>query len=299
MAMVQDRSLGSRIFDALNILFLSAVGITCFLPIWHLFSISLSDKSAVGGGLVFLWPVRFTPAAYQKLMENAAFFQAGWISILRTVVGSAVNMTLIILLSYPLAQPAAKLRYRNLLSTVVVITMYFSAGLIPTYMVVYRLGLLNSFWAMILPSAVPVFSVIILMNFFRNQPKELEEAGIIDGATPFQILTRIALPIAQPALATLLLFALLHHWNSWFDGLIYFHKPSKYPLQTFLYGQIAGADMSIRIMTTGDVDQLAQYYNQETLRAAQIFLATLPIIIVYPLLQKHFVKGIVLGSVKG
>jgi putative aldouronate transport system permease protein len=243
--------------------------------------------------------VRPTLAAYQKLMENTAFFRAGSVTLMRTAVGSAFNMGMVILLAYPLAQPAQKLRFRNILSSFVVITMYFSAGLIPTYMVVYRLGLLNSFWAMILPSAVPVFSVIILMNFFRGQPKELEEAGIIDGATPFQLLTRIALPIAQPALATLLLFALLFHWNSWFDGLIYFHNPSRYPLQTFLYGQIAGADISTTIMTTGDIDQLARYYSQETLRAAQIFLATVPIILVYPLLQKHFVKGIVLGSVKG
>ncbi|MFW6261801.1 MAG: ABC transporter permease subunit, partial [Spirochaetota bacterium] len=135
-----------------------------------------------------------------------------------------------------------------------------------------------------------------LMNFFRSQPRALEEAGLIDGATPFQIMWRIAVPIARPALATLTLFALLKHWNTWFDGLIYLNNPKQYPLQTYLYGQIVNQNLA-QLLQQG-AENLIQFFNQETLRAAQLFLATIPIIVVYPFLQQHFVKGIVIGSVK-
>lgn len=296
--MVLDRSWGSRVFDVLNLTFLTLVGLSCLLPIVHLAAISLSESSAVGGGMVSIWPVRPTLASYARILEDAAFFRAGFVSIVRTVVGTSLNMAVTILLAYPLAQNRSRLRYRNLLAALVVIPMYFHAGLIPTYMVVRAVGLLNSFWALILPTMVPVWSVIILMNFFRSQPKELEEAAIVDGATPGQILLRIAVPIARPALATIGLFAILKHWNSFFDGLIYLNNPRDYPLQTYLYGQVVSAASLIQLLQEG-AENLALYFSTETLRAAQIFLATIPIIVVYPLLQKHFVKGIVLGSVKG
>jgi putative aldouronate transport system permease protein len=296
--MVVDRSFGSRVFDAVNFVILVLVGLSCLLPIVHLAAISLSESSAVGGGLVSLWPVRFTLASYVRITEDSAFFRASLVSILRTSVGTTLNMIVTILLAYPLAQSRSRLRYRNVLAALVVIPMYFHAGLIPTYMVVRAVGLLNSFWALILPTMVPVWSVIILMNFFRTQPRELEEAAIVDGANPVQILVRIAVPIARPALATIGLFAILKHWNSFFDGLIYLNSPRDYPLQTYLYGQVVSAASLIELLQEG-AENLALYFNTETIRAAQIFLATIPIIIIYPLLQKHFVKGIVLGSVKG
>ena len=296
--MVADRSLGSRIFDLANLIVLTLAGLTCLLPIVHLAAISLSESSAVGGGMVSLWPVRFTLASYVRVTEDAAFFRAALVSLVRTCVGTTLNMIVTILLAYPLAQNRSRLRYRNLIAALVVIPMYFHAGLIPTYMVVRAVGLLNSFWALILPTMVPVWSVIILMNFFRSQPKELEEAAIVDGAPPIQILIRIAVPVARPALATIGLFAILRHWNSFFDGLIYLNNPRNYPLQTYLYGQVVSAANLIQLLQEG-VDSLARYFSTETIRAAQIFLATIPIIVIYPLLQKHFVKGIVLGSVKG
>lgn len=296
--MVVDRSVGSRVFDAINLFILVLVGLSCLFPIVHLAAVSLSESSAVGGGLVSLWPVRFTLASYARIMEDPAFFRSALVSILRTTVGTALNMVITILLAYPLAQSRRRLRYRNILAALVVIPMYFHAGLIPTYMVVRAVGLLNSFWALILPIMVPVWSVIILMNFFRSQPRELEEAAIVDGAGPLQILVRVSVPIARPALATIGLFAILKHWNSFFDGLIYLNNPRSYPLQTYLYGQVVSAASLIQLLQEG-AEGLAQYFGTETIRAAQIFLATIPIIIVYPLLQKHFVKGIVLGSVKG
>ena len=295
--MVRDKSVGSRLFDILIYVVLIIMGLSCLLPLLHLFSVSLSDRAAVGGGLVNLWPVRPTFAAYRKLMETTAFFRATFISILRTSIGTIVNMVLTILVAYPLAQSPRKLKYRNGLMSVVIITLYFHAGLMPTYMVVRGVGLLNSFWAMILPTALPVWNVILLMNFFRSQPVALEEAAIIDGATPPQVAWNIALPIARPALATLTLFCIIAHWNQWFDALIYLNSPKNYPLQTYLYGQIVGSDL--QTLLNQDRNVLAEWFSQETLRAAQIFLATIPIILVYPLLQRHFVAGIVIGSVKG
>lgn len=294
--MVQDRTLGARLFDGFNLLFLAFIGATCLVPVIHVAAVSLSDPSAVGGGLVSLVPIRPTLASYERLMEDDAFFRAVGVSVLRTAVGSTVNMTLIVLLAYPMAQSPRRLKYRNPIMTFIIITMYFNAGLIPTYMVVRAAGLLNSFWALIVPTAVQVWSVVILMNFFRSQPKALEEAALIDGATPLQILIRVALPIARPAIATLTLFALLRHWNSWFDGLIYLNRPRQYPLQTYLYGQIVNQDLA-QMLQQG-TENLIFFFSQETLRAAQLFLATIPIIVVYPFLQRHFVKGIVIGSVK-
>jgi putative aldouronate transport system permease protein len=294
--MVQDKTFGSRVFDVVNLVILILVGASCLLPILHLAAVSMSEASAVGGGLVSLWPVRFTMASYGRLMEDTAFFRAAGVSVVRTAVGTVVNMMLTILVAYPMAQSPRRLKYRNPIMSFVIITMYFHAGLIPTYMVVRAVGLLNSFWALILPTAVPVWSVVILMNFFRSQPRALEEAGLIDGASPFQIMVRIAVPIARPALATLTLFAILKHWNTWFDGLIYLNRPSQYPLQTYLYGQIVNQNL-VELLQEG-AENLIRFFNQETLRAAQIFLATIPIIIVYPFLQQHFVKGIVIGSVK-
>jgi putative aldouronate transport system permease protein len=295
--MIRDSSISSRIFDLLIYIVLILAGLSCVLPLIHVLSISLSDKAAVGGGLVKLWPVRPTLAAYDRLIREAAFFRAAWISIMRTTIGTVLNMTLTALVAYPLAQSPRRLKYRNILMAVVIITMYFNAGLIPTYMVVRKVGLLNTFWSMIFPMALPVWNVVLLMNFFRSQPYELEEAALIDGATPPQIAWHVALPIAQPALATLTLFCIISHWNQWFDALIYLNSPKMYPLQTYLYGQIVGSD--IQTLLNRNREELAEYYNQETLRAAQIFLATLPIIVVYPLLQRHFVTGIVIGSVKG
>jgi putative aldouronate transport system permease protein len=268
--MVADRSFGSRVFDAVNLVVLLLAGLTCLLPIVHLAAISLSESSAVGGGMVSLWPVRFTLASYVRITEDAAFFRAALISVIRTIVGTTLNMIVTILLAYPLAQSRSKLRYRNLIAGLVVIPMYFHAGLIPTYMVVRAVGLLGSFWALILPIMVPVWSVIILMNFFRSQPKELEEAAIVDGAPPFQILIRIAVPIARPALATIGLFAILRHWNSFFDGLIYLNNPRNYPLQTYLYGQVVSAANLIQLLQEG-ADSLAQYFSTETIRQRRSF----------------------------
>ena len=178
------------------------------------------------------------------------------------------------------------------------ITMLFSGGLIPSFLVVQKTGLMDSIWALILPGAVPVFNVILLLNFFRGLPKEIEESACIDGAGHYRILWKLYIPLSKPALATITLFCIVGHWNSWFDGLIYMNHTSNYPLQSYLQAVViaaSGVRLSINIQDVIDLQKI----NDRTLRTAQLFISMIPIFIVYPFLQKYFTTGIVMGSVKG
>jgi putative aldouronate transport system permease protein len=174
--------------------------------------------------------------------------------------------------------------------------MLFSGGLIPFYMVVNQTGLIDNFWALIIPAALPIFNVILLVNSFRNVPKELEEAAAMDGAGHWTILFKVLLPISLPILATLTLFVAVAHWNSWFDGLIFMNSPEKYPLQSYLQTVIINPDP--RFLTERDL-AILQLISNRTTRAAQIFIAMIPIMVIYPFLQRYFVTGIKIGSVKG
>ena len=180
-----------------------------------------------------------------------------------------------------------------------VITMLVSGGMIPTYLVVTGLGLKDTIWALILPGALPVYNMVILMNFMRGIPEEIEEAAAIDGASPFQILTRVLLPILKPALATVGLFCIVTHWNDWFSGMIYMNNPDNYPLQTYLQSLLQNFEQLLRTQSSKDIQALLAKMAARTGRAAQLFLGAIPVMVIYPFLQKYFTKGLVLGSVKG
>ena len=218
------------------------------------------------------------------------------VSIERVALGGGINLILTILAAYPLSKDKRELRARSVYAWFFFITMLFSGGLIPWYMVIRQLKLLDSVWALVLPGAVPVFNVILLLNFFRVVPKELAEAAFIDGASHFATLVRIYVPVSMPALATISLFAIVNHWNSWFDGLILMNKPANYPLQSYI--QTIVVQRTYSLMTREEIQALSTI-SDKTLRSAQIFLGSLPIVLVYPFLQRYFVKGIVLGGVKG
>lgn len=218
------------------------------------------------------------------------------VSVERVVLGGSINLVLTILVSYPLSKETKDFRSRTFYAWFFFITMLFSGGLIPWYMTIKQLRLTDTIWALVLPGAVPVFSVIILLNFFREVPKELSEAAFIDGAGQWTTLWKIYVPVSTPALATILLFALVGHWNSWFDGLILMNNPKHYPLQSYIQTIVVARDFTS--MTKEQISELATI-SDRTIKAAQIFLGSLPIMLVYPFLQKYFVKGIVLGSVKG
>ena len=208
-------------------------------------------------------------------------------------------MIFTILAAYPLSKTKAEFPCRNVASWFFFVPMIFSGGLVPWFLVVNETHLLNTIWALILPGAVPVFNVIILLNFFRQLPKELSESAFIDGAGHWTVLFRIYLPLSVPALATLVLFVAVGHWNSWFDGLILMQDPKNYPLQTYLQSLIVSTNAEALQHATKEQLQMLSRISDRTLKDSQIFIAAVPILAVYPFLQKYFMKGLVLGSVKG
>ena len=282
--------------NILNLVILGILAMVCAFPILHTLALSLSSSSAASSGRVTLWPVEFTTQSYQFVLDNPAFIRSFGISLLRVLVGVPFTMLLTVLVAYPLSRSTREFRLRDLFAWFFLITVLFSGGLIPYYMVVNQTGLIDSFWALIIPGALPVFNVILLVNSFRNIPKELEEAAAMDGAGHWTILFKILLPMSAPILATLTLFVAVAHWNAWFDGIIFMNSPEKYPLQSYLQTVIVSPDP--RFLSERDL-ALLQLISNRTTRAAQIFIAMIPIMVIYPFLQRYFVTGIKLGSVKG
>jgi len=285
-----------RAFTAVNGATLTIAAAISLLPVIHILSMSLSSNAAVTGGMVGLWPVNFTTIAYNYVLKNPQFFTSFLNSVERAAAGVTVNMIMIVMVAYPMSRSEKQFPNRKYFVWFFIFTMLFNGGLIPTYMVVKTTGLYDSFLALILPGAVPVFNVLILMNFFRDLPKEIEEAAFIDGAGHWTLLSRILLPLSKAALATLVLFCFVEHWNEWFDGMIFIATKAKRPLQTYLQAILSKPDLS-----TLDPEERAYYFqvNLRSVKAAQIFITITPIMAVYPFLQKYFTKGIVLGSVKG
>ena len=291
------RTRAEKMFNVFNIILLGLVSLTCVVPILNTMAISFSDPLPVNRNQVTLWPIGFNVTAYQFLLTNARFWRAALVSVERVLLGTAINLTLMVTCAYPLSKEPDKFQFRTVYSWLFVFTMLFSGGLIPTFMQVSSLGLLDTIWALTLPGAVNVFNMVLMLNFFRGIPTQLEEAATIDGAGHFKTLTRIYIPCSLPAIATLALLSTVSHWNAWFDGIIYSNRIESYPLQSYLQSVIVGMQMMRNEMT---IERYAMFssLNDRSIRAAQIIIAMLPIAMVYPYLQKYFVTGIVLGSVK-
>ena len=266
----------------------------CLLPLLNTLAISFSNNSAVNANQVGILPVGFTLSSYKKLLEDNQFWRSAWISVLRVVLGTGLNMLMMILLAYPLSRSKNRFASRDIYMKLIIFAMLFNGGLIPGYIIVSKLHLLNTIWALVLPGAVPVFNVILLMNFMKGLPEALEEAAVIDGASEWTILTRVVLPISKPGLATMALFCIVNHWNDYFQGLIYMRTPSKYPLQTYIQ------QLTIDVSQITDTQQLIYFMtiSTRTLNAAKIVVATVPLLVIYPFLQRYFVTGIVIGAVK-
>lgn len=297
--MKRYKTKGNMIFNVVNIVFLTLVSLTCVLPFVHLLAVSFSGSAAVSAGKVILWPVDFTTAAYSYALKGGKFVHSLLISLERVVLGVGINLVLMVLTAYPLSKSSKKVAGRNIYMGFFVITMLISGGMIPTYLVVTRLGLKDTIWSLVLPGALPVYNMIILMNFMRGLPEEMEEAAAIDGASPIQILIKVILPVLKPALATVGLFCIVGHWNDWFSGMIYMNNPANYPLQTYLQTLLQDFEQILQQEGAGDIQRLLVQMNARTGRAAQLFLGAIPVMMIYPFLQKYFTKGLVLGSVKG
>ncbi len=300
--MAKSKSSPSRkVFLVINYIVLTFLGLICVLPFINLLAISFSNKTAVAANAVTFWPIGFNTAAYSFIMSSSQFLRALWISVQRTVLGVALNLILIVFTAYPLSKSKQEFPLRNVFSWFFVVTILFSGGLIPSYMVVKYTGILNTIWALILPGALNVFNMLVVMNYMRSLPHELEEAAYIDGAGHFQTLFRVILPVCTPTLATVTLFSFVGHWNSWYDGMIYMKTVDKYPLQTYLQTIVINPEAFFRNATnvSQELGNFINLANARTTNAAQLFLATIPILCIYPFLQKYFTTGLVMGSVKG
>ncbi len=287
-----------KISDVVIVSILACLTLSCLIPVINTVAISFSDKTSVALGKVYFWPVGFTTAPYEALWKEKQFFQSFLNSILRVLLGGTINVLITILMAYPLSKNKRNFKAKNIYMWFLIFTMLFYGGLVPNFLLVRNLKLMDTVWALVLPCAVPVFSVIVLMNFFRDIPQSLEEAAYVDGANPFYILWKIFVPLGKPAIAAVALFAVVWHWNAFFDGRIYINTPSKMPLQTYI--QLLSIALTTADMQTMTPEQIIKKMAMSdlTFNSAKIVVSMIPILLIYPFLQKYFVTGIVMGAVK-
>ena len=284
------------LFSIVNALILSAISLTCILPVVNLLAISLSGSGAAASGVVGLVPKDITLDAYAMVVDNADFWRAFLISVQRVILAITITTIMTILVAYPLSQSSRIFKARTFYAWFLFIPTLISGGIIPWYFVLSSLGLVNSVWAFVIPGAVPVFNCFLLSNYMRQIPKSIIEAAQIDGANHMQILVSVILPMCKPVLATLILFTFVDNWNEWFQGLILMDTPDNYPLQTYL--QVMNRDISGLLGSLSGNIQLYANSSGRSIKAAQIFVAIIPVGAIYPFLQKYFTKGLVVGSVK-
>ena len=292
----QYRSVENIVIDTVVIILTAFIFIICILPLLNVLALSFSGKDAAIAGKVSLIPVDFTLDSYKYLLQEKRFFLSFWMSVKRAVLGTAINMVLTVLTAYPLSLETRQFPSRNRYMWLLVFTMLFNGGVVPWYFVIRRLGLIDTIWALVLPGAVPVFNVILIINFFRNIPAAIKESAQLDGIGPLGMLLKMLIPLSKPALATVSLFCIVNHWNNFFDGMILIDTPEKLPLQTYIQSLVIRiSDMSQSGLSA---EQLADRMSQRTFNAAKIVISTVPILLIYPFLQRYFVTGITLGSVK-
>ncbi len=284
----------NRVFDTFNFILLLVCTLLCLAPFLHLLAISLSSSRPIISGEVSLWPVELTFEAYTKVFSDSSMIRSLGFTVMMTGVFTVLCMLFTIAIGYPLSKRL--LKGRKTLMFIVVITMFFSGGIIPEYVLVRNLQLLDSMWALILPGLINPFYLIILVTFFSNIPDSLEESAEIDGSSHFRTLISIILPLSLPVIATLSLFYAVGRWNGFTDTLMYITSPELYPLQLKLYQLIQNNMITDLMQMEGTQMKLVV---PESLKAASVMFATVPILIVYPWLQRYFVSGVMLGAVKG
>lgn len=290
-----ERSIPYRIFLSFAYLFVGALILLCTLPFVHIVAVAFSAMGPANANLVGLWPIGFTPEAFFDAFADAMIIRTFLNSLVIVAVGVTLNMLFVVLVAYPLSKEPGRFPLRNVYVWFIMFTMFFHGGLIPMYLLVRQLKLIDTIWALVLPGAVPVFYCIILLNFFRQLPKEIEESAFIDGASPLKSLISIYLPLSVPALATIGLFSTIHYWNSWFDALIYMREPANYPYTTYLRILITRLD---KIQSFEDMEKMMRL-GQRPMIMSYVLISIVPIMCVYPFLQKYVRSGLVLGSVKG
>jgi putative aldouronate transport system permease protein len=289
-------SFGERVFMVLNYAFFILLGMTTLFPFLNVIAKSLSGEAAVVSGIVTIFPIDFQLGTYKLVMGNKMFINSFKITIFITVVGTFAALFMTALAAYPLSKPG--LQWRKPILLLYVFTMLFNGGLIPSYLLMQNLNLVNTIGVLILPGMISVFYMLIVKNFFEALPESLEESAKLDGASNIRILLSIVLPLSKPVLATVGLFYAVGQWNSYFAAMVYITNPELKPLQLYLKELIASTNEVLKM--SGEIDVSADLNKTpEAVQAASIITATVPILLVYPFLQKHFVKGVMVGSVKG
>lgn len=283
------------IFSFCNVIFMGILALTCLLPMIHVLAVSFSDAASAGANKVTFWPIGFNTAAYELVFRNAVFGRSFAISVVRTLGGTVISLLCTILVAYPLSKEKEELWGRNVLRWIFIIPMLINGGIVPGFILIRNLGLINSIWALILPGCVPSMYIVMMMNFFRGINTGLLDSARIDGADEFTILLRIMLPLSGASMATIVLFTMVNYWNEWFGGLIFMSERSMWPLQTLLQQMMKSMDMTG--FSSSDITMLSKL-SDRSFRSAEIIIATVPIMCVYPFMQRFFISGITLGSVK-
>ncbi|MDR6778200.1 MULTISPECIES: carbohydrate ABC transporter permease [Paenibacillus] len=284
----------NRTFDIVTTVLVAVAVLLCLAPFIHILSISFSSNRAITSGEVTLFPVEFNLKAYGKVFSDMSMIRSLGFTVMLTLITTVLSMLMTIIAAYPLTKK--HLRGRKTIMFIIVVTMFFSGGIIPEYILVRDLHLLNNMWSLILPGLISPFYLIILISFFNGIPESLEEAAEIDGSSQFCTLLRIVLPLSLPVLATLSLFYGVGRWNGFQDTLMYIQNPDLFPLQLKLYQMIQNNMVSELTRLEG---ASGARITPEGLKAASVIFATVPILLVYPWLQRYFVSGVMVGAVKG
>ncbi|BCG57051.1 carbohydrate ABC transporter permease [Paenibacillus sp. URB8-2] len=286
------KTLEFRVFSVINFLFMALVICGVMLPFLHLLAVSFSDSPANTSGKVKFLPIGFNVEAYKFIFQHPSILRGFWNAIVQTGVGTAFGIFMLTICAYPLSKP---IKGRKVMIWLIMLTMFFNGGLIPTYMLVKGLGLLDTLWAIVLPFGIVPYFLMIMINFFQSFPDNLEESALIDGLNPIQILFRIVLPLSKTIMATMCLFLVVMFWNNWFNSLIYLNSPDKYPIMLIVRNILDGANLVNGALAGTNLEKL----STASLQSAAIMATTLPIFCVIPFVQRHFTKGVLLGAVKG
>ncbi|MDG5473629.1 carbohydrate ABC transporter permease [Jeotgalibacillus sp. ET6] len=283
-----------KVFKVFNVIILLLIVYVTLYPFVNIVAQSFSSEANINAGNVTLLPKGFNVETYEVVMSDSMFWINYKNTVLYTVVGTIISLVLSTMIAYPLSKK--RLKGRRFWTMFAVFTMFFSGGLIPNYVLIQKLGFGNTIWAIVIPTAISVFNMLIMKTFFENIPEELEEAAIVDGSSTYNTLIKIVLPLSKPILATMMLFYAVTHWNSWFPAFLYFSDKELFPVSIYLRNLIKGAEGTLSSGATS-ADNLTQISSN--IKSVTMVLTVLPILCIYPYIQKYFVSGVMLGSVKG
>ena len=283
-----------KVFKIVTIAVVVIIAACCLFPFLHILAISFSNKTAVIRGDVLLWPVNFDLSAYKAVFTNKGLMDSMWFSLLLTAVYTVFALVMTILCPYPLSRPG--LKFKSPILLYILFTMYFSGGMIPSYLNIKSLGLLDTFWVLVFPTVLSTYNMILMKSFFQSMPRELEESAYVDGANDLVVLIKIVLPLSKAMLATIALFYAVSRWNGFMDAILYINDESMYTIQLRLRQLIQSSQVSSMVE---EIPEMKDDLVAETIKAGCMVFSMIPVMIIYPWLQKYFVKGVMIGSVKG